>query len=572
MSRFLKSISFALPLLFVTACWDGSGGDKKNEAPTAVAAASQPAPDQITTFQFSSSGSTDPEGAPLKYLWTFGDGQTSAAANPTHTYAAGGTFDVDLRVEDGSGASATTRVRVDVPLNALSASVGDTARTIELRDVATLEIQPGTLAAGGTLGLWTTSKAVTAEDFRVTSIMFAEPKRADYEIRVNIKSQRPSKAIGVTAVLPASVRAKLGADDEPAIFAQILQDAGEEVHDQFELLDSTYSTADNRVTFTLLPEMFADLRTADKSWEAVIVVGSAATKPTPAMASRAAGKSSAIRYESPRPTPSGAFTDAARQGKVLRAPLAAATACGGWSLGAPLASLTSTGAFSPPGHYGSDLRAQNGTSVRAMLTGEVIAVDHQVKQLASPHPRSGKMVSGWGHYVVIRTGERTFTLYAHLQDGDIKVKKGDVVNQGDEIALSDNSGGSEAPHLHVEYVPDGKTFYEKGGKVDPYACMGSNVAGAISIEDNGSLADDAFLVSISGTEICKTAIGQANSCVVGALRSGTVTLTVTVLVAPDNVGTYRVRLFEGLKFEDGSTSKEGTAPQGQAVSFRVIVP
>ena len=39
-----------------------------------------------STVNFSSAGSFDPEGQPLTYSWTFGDGTTSTAANPSHTY------------------------------------------------------------------------------------------------------------------------------------------------------------------------------------------------------------------------------------------------------------------------------------------------------------------------------------------------------------------------------------------------------------------------------------------------------------------------------------------------------
>ena len=35
---------------------------------------------------FSSAGSANPGGGSLTYLWDFGDGTTSTAANPSHTY------------------------------------------------------------------------------------------------------------------------------------------------------------------------------------------------------------------------------------------------------------------------------------------------------------------------------------------------------------------------------------------------------------------------------------------------------------------------------------------------------
>ena len=46
------------------------------------------------TVSFSSAGSADPEGAPLSYLWGFGDGTTSTVANPSHTYTHRGQRDI----------------------------------------------------------------------------------------------------------------------------------------------------------------------------------------------------------------------------------------------------------------------------------------------------------------------------------------------------------------------------------------------------------------------------------------------------------------------------------------------
>lgn len=58
---------------------------------------------------FSSAGSLDPGGLPLAYRWDFGDGDSSAEANPAHTFAPRATraFTVRLTVTDSLGKSAT---------------------------------------------------------------------------------------------------------------------------------------------------------------------------------------------------------------------------------------------------------------------------------------------------------------------------------------------------------------------------------------------------------------------------------------------------------------------------------
>ena len=48
-------------------------------------------------------------GPPTSYAWDFGDGATSAEANPCHTYTAGGVFTVKLTVKNSGGSHTMTR-------------------------------------------------------------------------------------------------------------------------------------------------------------------------------------------------------------------------------------------------------------------------------------------------------------------------------------------------------------------------------------------------------------------------------------------------------------------------------
>lgn len=63
---------------------------------------------------FDSSESADADGSLTRYLWEFGDGQTSTAANPTHSYAAPGTYDVRLTVTDNQAVTGRLRQTVTV--------------------------------------------------------------------------------------------------------------------------------------------------------------------------------------------------------------------------------------------------------------------------------------------------------------------------------------------------------------------------------------------------------------------------------------------------------------------------
>ena len=106
------------------------GGSLTNVLPTAAFTSS---PTDLTVA-FDSSGSTDPDGTIASYAWNFGDGGTSTAANPNHTYPATGTYTVTLTVTDDRGGIATVSHDVSV----LAVNVVPTAAftsTVDFLDV-----------------------------------------------------------------------------------------------------------------------------------------------------------------------------------------------------------------------------------------------------------------------------------------------------------------------------------------------------------------------------------------------------------------------------------------------------
>lgn len=83
-----------------------------NQAPTAVIQAAPSSGQAPLTVNFSSAGSSDPDGDPISYSWNFGDGGISTQPNPSHTYGIIGTFKAVLTVTDSLGASSTDQVAI----------------------------------------------------------------------------------------------------------------------------------------------------------------------------------------------------------------------------------------------------------------------------------------------------------------------------------------------------------------------------------------------------------------------------------------------------------------------------
>ena len=104
-----------------------------NNAPTA--SFSNSCTDLACSFTDSSS---DSDGSIASYAWDFGDGAQSSAQNPSHTYAADGTYTVTLTVTDNEGATDSVSSSVTV-----STGGGEEATNTVVSSVVT-----GTVGAG----------------------------------------------------------------------------------------------------------------------------------------------------------------------------------------------------------------------------------------------------------------------------------------------------------------------------------------------------------------------------------------------------------------------------------------
>lgn len=99
----------------VTALENAGGGTGPNPGTiTADFAFTKSGADQ-RTVAFDATASTTNGHAIVAYEWAFGDGATSTAQDPSHTYSGYGTYTVSLLVRDSSGAQKAVQTQIEFP-------------------------------------------------------------------------------------------------------------------------------------------------------------------------------------------------------------------------------------------------------------------------------------------------------------------------------------------------------------------------------------------------------------------------------------------------------------------------
>jgi PKD repeat protein len=104
-----KSLLFAAVPLVLAGCPNTTTPDSAVEAVIGYSATTGLAP---LTVVFSATGSTSQNAGALSYYWEFGDGDTSTSAEPRHTFAEPGRYEVRLRVTDAAEEQDTDGVTI----------------------------------------------------------------------------------------------------------------------------------------------------------------------------------------------------------------------------------------------------------------------------------------------------------------------------------------------------------------------------------------------------------------------------------------------------------------------------
>jgi murein DD-endopeptidase MepM/ murein hydrolase activator NlpD len=481
-----------------------------------------------------------------------------------------GLYDGTIHVRRGAATiPEVLKVGIEIKNSSSTASnvIPPQGGSVNLPGTGSVVFPSGAFGSNQLVELSTTNSPETAQDFQESVSMFRVSQRLPYEIRVTTGNVRPQAPSQVTLNVPDAFINSIPPGSDIHLFAQIWQDGGEELLDNFELLPSEFDPTAKTVVATLPKEAFTNKRRPDGIFEAIFTLGS-----TPGATIIAPIKPAQSTFDMPSSHFDGAPDEKSIEIVTIR-PLTN-TGCQGTSLGSPLDTpIVENRSFNPAGethpitgqttpHYGADLKAANGDTVRAMADGKIEESSFQFNSAKG---------TGWGNYIVLRHEDGSATRYAHLLPGSLLPKGDTPIKKGDAIAQADTSGGATGPHLHVEYAPNGQIF-NNANKVDPVPCIGTNISTSITVGDNGAAADDAFEVFLDGLLIGQTTIGGTNTIAAGNLRSGNHTLTIIAIIAPDNVGTLGVTLSDGVTFSDGSTTRSEVLPQGGQVTYEIIVP
>lgn len=138
----------------------------ENQPPIALAEADLYEVAQLEDIQFTGADSYDPDGDYVTYSWDFGDGNTSDEAEPVHSFAATGTYTVNLTVTDADGDSDTASLEISV-VKAIYPPIADAGEdiTVLAGEDFTLDGSASIDPDGGKINYyyWTLAPGITAE-------------------------------------------------------------------------------------------------------------------------------------------------------------------------------------------------------------------------------------------------------------------------------------------------------------------------------------------------------------------------------------------------------------------------
>lgn len=316
-------------------------------------------------------------------------------------------------------------------------TIGTQGGIITIDQATTITFPSGSFKADATVSI---TKSQNNADLRTLFDEMAAPlygveKRADYFLKIATNGKRPQRTVSVRLDVPPTLQSQLKEGLGFEVFALLNQSVAEETMLNFDVVPSRWDAA-SRTLVVDLPAYYFDYQDNGSRYEATLTIG------------LVPGQNKAGRV--------------------------AADECNGLYVSCPLTTCEQTSAFNPQRAHPTlkddqgnpILRPHLGVDFRANKTQVFAAVDGTIKAARTQRNAKGD-ITGWGNYMILEhvnaSGQRFATLYAHLDEFK---KTAGAVKEGELIAVSGNSGTSEAPHLHFEYIVNAN-IADKNARIDP---------------------------------------------------------------------------------------------------------
>ncbi|HET8615436.1 MAG TPA: PKD domain-containing protein [Actinomycetales bacterium] len=249
--------------------WKGRSIFIAPTVPNVAPVASFSAHCDVLTCTFDSAGSHDADGSIAAYSWSFGDGQSSTAADPVHTFANGGQYTVTLTVKDDRGATTSTgqAITVNDGTAAQVGFVGAASANANARSVS-VSVPSGT-AAGDTL-LLVASSASDTVTLTAPAGWTAVSSLDDGGLQTAVW-QRTATATDSGAELAVSSSSRAKTNVTLAVYSGVTADSPALVTATAESVkraSHTTPTADSTVAGSWVVSYWADDTGATTSWTA----------------------------------------------------------------------------------------------------------------------------------------------------------------------------------------------------------------------------------------------------------------------------------------------------------------
>jgi hypothetical protein len=119
-----------------------------------------------------------------------------------------------------------------------------------------------------------------------------------------------------------------------------------------------------------------------------------------------------------------------------------------------------------------------GKEIFAVANGTIVDASDGLKDFETIYSATGTTIANAaGNYVILDIGNKKYACYAHMVNGSVRVKTGDIVKEGQILGLMGNSGNSDIPHLHFQVVTDNPSFL--GAEGYPHVYRSFDVTGEV---------------------------------------------------------------------------------------------